>query len=172
MYHVVFGGGDLVDVRFSGNCGREGQWLESVACQALSRNTHVLFLDIPSQVAGPCTEMLLYESAVAMMTMLASGVPSANSPRPSGTKYADHITPLECKFCAEVLKCSAGMSRKEANELAKVLIPKYEGDLYNPPKGKSFQECFDLEALEPTQEYLDIYLKVKKELIELGVPLA
>ena len=63
------------------------------------------------------------------------------------------------------------MSCKEANELAKVLIPKYEGDLYNPPIGKSFRDCYDIETLKPTEEWLGIYLKVKRELIELGVPL-
>ena len=51
------------------------------------------------------------------------------------------------------------------------LIPKYEPDLYNPHIGKSFKECYDLATLEPTPEWLDIYLRVKKELIEMGVPL-
>jgi methylamine--corrinoid protein Co-methyltransferase len=63
------------------------------------------------------------------------------------------------------------MTRKEANEIARVLIPKYEGMLMNPPKGKGTRECWDLKAFKPTQEWLDIYLKVKREIIELGVPL-
>jgi methylamine--corrinoid protein Co-methyltransferase len=116
--------------------------------------------------------MLLHESAVAMMNMSVSGVSAVTTPRTSGVRYTDHLTPLECKFCAEVLKCCAGMTRKKANELAKVLIPKYESMLWNPPKGKSFRDCYDIKALKPIQEWLDIYLKVKKELIELGVPLA
>ena len=43
--------------------------------------------------------------------------------------------------------------------------------LWNPPKGKSFRELYDLETLEPTKEWFDLHLKVKTELIELGVPL-
>jgi methylamine--corrinoid protein Co-methyltransferase len=115
--------------------------------------------------------MLLYESAVGVLNISVSGVSSYQGPRSGGGKYADHITPLECKFCGEVLKCSAGMTRKEVNEITKVLLPRYEGMLLDPPKGKSFRECYDLNTLNPTQEWLDIYLKVKRELIELGVPL-
>jgi len=164
-------GGEELDVRYSGSCGREGQWAESIACQALRRNTHLLNINVINQVAGPSTEMLLYESAVAMLNVSTSGGAGYLGPRTSGTKYADHITPLECKFCAEVLKRSAGMTRKQANEIAKVLIPKYETMLWNPPIGKSFRDCYDINKLQPTQEWLDIYLRVKRELIELGVPL-
>ena len=123
------------------------------------------------QVAGPCTEMLLYESAVGAMYASVSGCPWAWFPQPGGGKYADWVTPLECKFNAEVFKRSAGMTRKQANEIAKVLIPKYEDKLMDPPKGKGVRECCDLKTFKPSQEWLDIYLKVKKELIELGVPL-
>jgi len=164
-------GGEELDVRYSGSCGREGQWAESVACQAVRRNTRLLNINVVNQLAGPCTEMLLYESAVAMLNVSTSGGAGYLGPRTSGTKYANHITPLECKFCAEVLKAAAVMTRKQANEMVKVLIPKYEADLYNPHIGKSFKDCYDLTTLEPTQEWLDIYLKVKRELIELGVPL-
>ncbi|MFC1956218.1 monomethylamine:corrinoid methyltransferase [Chloroflexota bacterium] len=172
VYQTESYGACVVDVRYMGNCGREGQWTDSIATQAISRNTHVLSLPTENQLAGPCTEMLLYESAVAMVNLSASGSAGYVGPRTSGTKYANHISPLECKFCAEVLKASAGMTRQQVNEIVKALIPKYEGDLYHPHIGKSFPECYDLETLKPTQEWLDIYLKVKKELIELGIPLA
>ena len=115
--------------------------------------------------------MLLYESAVGMMNVSASGAAGIIIPRSGGGKYTDWLTPLECKFCGEVLKRSAGMTRKQVNEIAKVLIPKYEDMLMNPPKGKGTRECYDLKTFKPTQEWLDIYLKVKKELIDLGVPL-
>ena len=143
----------------------------SIESQAISRNTHLLKMIATAQVAGPCTEMLLYESAVMMMNVSASGDTQAVFPRSGGGKYTDWLTPLECKFCAEVAKQPVGMTRKQVNEIAKVLIPKYEGMLPNPPLGKSFRECYDLQTMKPTQEWLDIYLNVKRELIELGVPL-
>ena len=164
-------GGGAIDIRYLGNCGREGQWTHSILRQAASRNTHHVSFDMLHQVAGPCTEMLLYEDAVSMMQASASGAAACFVTRSSGVRYAEYLSPLECKFSAEVLKCSAGMTRKKVNEIAKVLIPNYESMLWNPPKGKNFRECYDLKTLKPMKEHLDLYLKIKKELIELGVPL-
>ena len=87
-------------------------------------------------------------------------------------KYTNYLTPLECKFCGEVLKRSAGMKRIDINDIAKQIIPNYEDKLFNPPKGKSFTEFYDIKKLKPSKEWIDIYRKVKKELINLGVPLS
>ncbi len=164
-------GGGSIDVRYLGNCGREGQWTHSILRQAASRNTHHVSFDMLHQVAGPGTEMLLYEDAVSMMQASASGSAGCFATRSSGVRHAEYLSPLECKFCGEVLKRTAGMTRKKVNEIVKVLIPKYENMLYDPPKGKSFRECYDLKTLKPTKECLDVYLRVKKELIDMGVPL-
>ena len=166
-----FVGGSTIDARYGGHCGRHGMWAESIHGQAISRNANLLDRHVLNIVASPCTEMMLYESAVGMLNISTSGVSLYRGPRSGGGKHADHLTPLECKFCGEVLKKSAGMTRKQVNEIAKVLIPKYEDKLREPPAGKRFQDCYDLETMEPTKEWLDIYLKVKREIIELGVPL-
>ena len=168
---ICMSGIDMIDVRYLGNCGREGMWVHSVARQAAARNTHYLVWDMLDQVGGPGTEMLLYEDAVSMLMYSASGGCGCFTTRTSGTRHAEFITPLECKFCCELLHCSAGMTRKQVNEIVKVLIPKYENMLWDPPQGKGFRELFDLETLKPKKEYLDLYLKVKKELIDMGVPL-
>ena len=171
IHEADFAGLDVMDVSYSGSCGRKGLWAQSIPCQAIGRNTHLLKSFTPNQVAGPCTEMVLYESAAAMLTLCTSGAEFTVEPRSGGGRYTDDLTPLECKFCAEVYKRSAGMTRKQANDIVKVLMPKYEDKLKSPDKGKSCHECYDLKALKPTQEWLDIYLKVKKELIALGIPL-
>jgi len=171
VHQSCIGSYSVIDMRYNGNCGRDAQWAISVAYQGVTRNTRLLTQCVLNQVAGPCTDMLLHESAVGMTNLSASGASFSIGPRSAGGKYADYISPLECKFCSEVFKSSAGIKRSDANEIAKVLIPKYEEKLRNPPKGKSFTECFDLMTLRPTKEWLDIYLKVKNELIELGVPL-
>ena len=168
--HVVQFG--VTDARYGGTCGREGQWTQSVQGQALSRNTNLIIEQTISQKAGPATEMLLYESAVGMVQVASSGISMYVGPRTSAVKHVDHISPLECKFCGEVLKASAGMTPEQANEIARTLTPKFEGMLFDPPIGERFQDCYDLKTLKPTQEWLDLYLRVKKELINLGVPLA
>lgn len=106
------------------------------------------------------------------MNASVSGASFSNGPRSAGGRYENYLSPLECKFCAEVFKACAGMSRAQANEIANKILPKYEDKLNTPPKGKSFTECFDIKTLEPTKEWLDIYLRIKKELIGLGMPLA
>ena len=162
-------GTTIVDIRYNGNCGRHGQWAESIHGQAISRNTRLLTHHVLNQTAGPCTEMLLYESAVGVLNISVSGVSMYHGPRSGGGKYADHLTPLECELCGRVLKRSAGMTRKKANEIVKVLIPKYEDQLRNPAKGKSFQDCYDLKTLQPLPEWQNMYLKVKKELVNQGL---
>ena len=65
------------------------------------------------------------------------------------------------------------MKRKDANEIVKALIQKYEEKLPpsgTPPIGKTFSECTDLKTLKPTKEWQAIYHKVKNELVELGLP--
>ena len=89
--------------------------------------------------------------------------------RPTGCKYPNYGSGLENRFCAEVLKSAAGMSRSDANEIVKALVPKYEDKLKYPPKGKSFTECTDLKTLRPTAEWQGIYEKVWKELEDLGL---
>lgn len=161
----------VYDVRFFGNCGRDAVWANSVAIQAVSRNTRFMRNKIVNETAGPCTEMFLYEAAVGLMNHCVSGASKTTQPRSAGGKYKDYLTPLEAWWCGEVFKSCAGMTRKQANEIAKCLIPKYEAQLAAPPKGKPVQECFDLQAMEPSPEYAAIYEKVKHELIDLGMPL-
>ena len=171
IHEVDYASVNAMDVRYSGNCGRAGIWAINMMIQALGRNTHLLKNCISNQVAGPCTEMLLYELATSLMTFTASGVEVGILPRSGGGRYTDYLTPLECKFGAEVFKRSAGMTRKQVNEIAKTLLPRYEDKLKDPPKGKGVRECYDINTWQPTQDWLDIYLKVKRELVEMGIPL-
>ena len=161
----------VYDVRFFGNCGRDGVWANSVAIQAVSRNTRFMRNKIVNETAGPCTEMFLYEAAVGLMNHCVSGASKTTQPRSAGGKFKDHLTPLEAWWCGEVFKSCAGMTRKQANEIAKRIIPKYEAQLAAPPKGKSVRECFNLDTMEPSPEYAAIYDRVKNELIDLGMPL-
>jgi len=61
------------------------------------------------------------------------------------------------------------MSRKDANELVKKILPKYEDKIREAPIGKTISECYDMERVEPTQEYLGLYDKIKKEVSSLGL---
>lgn len=161
--------GVVLDLRYAGNCGREGVWASSVSHQAQSRNTEMLVSGITSQVSGPCTKEILYEMAVGSIDDAVSGCAWQSGNRSAGGRYLNHTSPLEQKFAAEILKASAGMKRTDANEIVKEIIPKYEKILGNPPIGKSFTECTNIKTLQPTREWLDIYEGVWKELEDFGL---
>lgn len=171
VHKSSFVGGAVMDARYAGGCGREGIWAHSVRTQALSRAGHLVMNDVIDQTAGPGTEMLLYESAVGMATIASSGISMTVGPRSANGKYTDHLSPLECRFCGEVLHASGGMKLDDVNEIAKKVIPKYEAQLRNAPKGMSFTECYDINTLRPKEDWLSIYRKVKKEMVDYGVPL-
>jgi methylamine--corrinoid protein Co-methyltransferase len=159
----------VMDIRYLGNCGKEALWATSVSRQAQTRNTHALTFGITSQVSGPCTDMLLYETATISIADSVSGSVMEMGTRPTGCKYPDYGSGLENKFCAEVVKSAASLRRSDANEIVKVLLPKYEDKLRYPLKGKSFTECTDIRTLQPTKEWQEIYDRVWKELEDLGL---
>ena len=171
IQQAIIAGTGAFDFRYLGNCGREALWANSVFHQGVSRNTHTLVHSLVNQTAGPCTDMLLHESVVGMMSVSVSGDSYSVGPRSASGKYTNYVSPLEARFCAEVHKKCAGLKRSDANEIAKSIIPKYDDRLMNPLRGKKFTECFDLKTLKPTKEWHEICDKVKKEIIDLGIPL-
>ncbi len=169
VHRLTLCSGNVMDMRYSGNAGRDAVWAHSVAQQAVNRNADMLTRGLTSQVSGPCTPELLYETAVVGLADGTSGVSFEIGTRPTGCKYPDYASGLENKFAAEIVKVSAGVKREQANEVAREFMPKYEGKLRNPPKGKSFTECTDLKTLQPTKEWLEIYNGVWRELEDLGI---
>jgi methylamine--corrinoid protein Co-methyltransferase len=114
------------------------------------------------------TEMNLYEIASGMITGVVSGG-NIEFGGVGAARNIDHLTPMEPRFASEVAHAAAGMSRAEANEIVKKILPKYEDQLFDPPKGKSFQEVYDWGSIEPCQEYVDLYGRVKDELAGYGL---
>jgi methylamine--corrinoid protein Co-methyltransferase len=165
------GGCQIYDVRYLANVNREGLWALSVAVQAISRNTHLITQPLANSVSGPCTDKLLYEIAAGVATIAASGGSLLTGPRTAGGKLHDYLTPLECRFLAEVGHKASPLQPEKVNAIVKELLPRYEADIKNPNVGKSLQEAYDLKTMRPTDEWEGIYRRVKGELIELGIPL-
>jgi methylamine--corrinoid protein Co-methyltransferase len=175
LMYAVFqgsrGGVPPFDISYMGNSGRRAQWALSVSNQAITRNTNNVYHSIANQVAGPGTEMLLYESLVGMTTMAVTGVTNVVGTRSAGGRLTDYLTPLEHQFAGEVFKAAAGLSREQGNEIARKFIPKYEDQLVAKPDGRSFQELYDIDTLTPIPEWQAMYDKVKQEAIDAGLPL-
>lgn len=149
----------------------ESLWAQSLAFQAISRNSKMLTASLSKPAAGPGTKTLLYENAAFIISGVASGltVPQA-SMTATGTNSC-HCSGLESRFGAEIAHAAAGMSRAQADEIIKNLLAIYEEDLTSKPIGKPFQEVYDLKSLQPTPEWLGTYHEVKNELVGMGLPL-
>jgi len=159
----------IIDMRYLGNCGREAIWANSVCRQACSRNAGTIDINFVNQVSGPCTEMILLETAAASIAGAVSGIAIGGGTTPRRGKFVDYGSGLENKFCAEIYKCSSRLRRRDANEIVKGILPKYEEELNRPPVGRSFIECTDVGTLKPNKEWLDIYEDVWSYIEDAGV---
>ncbi|HHW40641.1 MAG TPA: monomethylamine:corrinoid methyltransferase [Syntrophomonadaceae bacterium] len=164
-------GSPTYDLRYAGNCGRHALWAQTIASQAISRNTNILMNKTINQVSGPCTEMFFLETIAGFVAAGVSGLEFTISPRSGGGRHKNHLTPFEAWYSSAVFKGSAGLSAEKANEILNEVLPKYEKELRNPPKGKSFPECFNVKTLQPTEEYLKMYLRMREYAISLGIPM-
>jgi methylamine--corrinoid protein Co-methyltransferase len=147
----------------------ESLWAQSLAFQAVSRNSKMLTASLCKPAAGPGTKTLLYECAAFIISSVASGLTVPQSAMTATGTNSCHCSGLESRFSAEVSLATAGMSREKADEIVKKLLAIYEDDLASKPIGKPFQEVYDLKTLQPTPEWLGMYDDVKAELVEMGM---
>lgn len=147
-------------------------WAISLGVQALTRNTNLLVDTLVGPAGGPGTKTMLYENAAFVAATTVSGqslMTSCHSA--SGGSIPRHASGLDSKICGEVTHAVRGMTRAEANEIVKQLIPLYVGDLEKKPIGKPFEEVYNIDKVEPTAEWQGMYDEVREELIKLGLPL-
>jgi hypothetical protein len=158
-----------VDIHQVCNTTRQMLWLVSRSHQALARNTHLLHFANTFIAAGPCTEMACYELTAHGITAAVSG---ANlSPAASArNKYPERCTGMEGRICAEAAHSATrmGLTRSEANRIVKEILLKYEKDIPNAPIGKKFSECYDLEKVKPSKEYVELHERTKEEVKKTG----
>lgn len=160
------------DVRFDSGVGRHGIWANSVSCQALSRNTHLIKKLIVDQSAGPGTGEILQMTAAGLIAASASGASYTIGVRSAGGRFKDYISPLEHWVSSDIFRQAAGLSLEKANELVLYLLSQYEDKLKAPPKGKSFSECFDLKTMQPDKEWALIADDFKTDLEAHGFSLS
>lgn len=170
IYQGTFNNSFPFHLHFTSNSGREMLWLVSVKHQAISRNSRYLSTSNGFLNAGPGNEQVLYEAAAHGLASTVSGGHLWEA-APAHNKYRNYATPLEARMACEVGHAAAqqGMTRTEANDIANRMLAKYENTIADAPKGKPFQECYDVKTIRPLPWYEDMYGKVKKEIEEMGV---
>lgn len=83
----------------------------------------------------------------------------------------DLQTPQGPLFAAEMAHAVPGMGRKEANALVNRLLDGYEGRLGDPPRGKTYQESYDVGTGKPLVETAELHQRMKRAVLALGVRL-
>ena len=157
-------------INLSCSSTRDVIWATSVSFQAISRNTNMPTLALAYAAGGPMTESFYYESAAFIAAAISSGV-SFQTPHPAKAVLPDYVTPLEMRTTTEMALACTGMTRKEADRIVNILLPKYEEGLAGASVGKSYTECFDVQSGNPKDEYLSFVEKIKKEFSKTGMPL-
>ena len=143
----------------------------SVVAAATSRNSHLLSEFMTSPVSGPGTHSLLYE-CVAMATVVsACGASRALGVRSGVGVVENHCTGLETRFNGEVARAAAGLSREQADEIVQKAIARYQPVMDQKPVGIPFSEAYDVESMQPTTGWLDVYKRVQDEVFGWGLPL-
>ena len=96
------------------------------------------------------------------------GCPVSGSAAAKGV-VQDKTTGMEARIMGNASVATCGMKISDVNEILNKLIPIYEAQYTNAPQGKTFQECYDVKTVKPTQEYLDVYDKAVQQLRDLGL---
>ncbi len=152
------------------NTTREMLWLVSVTGQALARNTHLVSASNAFMASGPCTEMITFELASHSLASTVSGW-HLNPSAVARNRHPSHASGMEARIHAEVghVAARAGITRKDASKIVCALLDKYEKQIPDAPKGKSFRECYDIETVRPVDEYIRLWEGTKKTLGNLGL---
>jgi len=148
----------------------EKLWAHSVVLQALNTRTNTICFGDSASQSGPGTETHLIELGINTIQGAVNGA-NLFIARQALARMNASQTPLESEFVTEVANATikAGVTRKEANKIIKKLAEKIEGrEVENGPD--DIRECYDLVHHRPTPEYERMYLSVKKEFRNVGIP--
>jgi hypothetical protein len=158
-------------VHFRHGCSttRDSLWVFSVVGRATSRNMRYPDVALVYAAAGPCTKMYFYEAAAANLCCVTSGYGGVQTALPAKGVVEDAITPLEAQFNVEMAYAATEAKTEQASALVTRLLEKYEERIGEAPKGKRYQECYDLTTGRPSEEYIRLYDEVKEELASVGI---
>jgi methylamine--corrinoid protein Co-methyltransferase len=154
----------------SNNTDRMGLWVQAMAGQALASHTPLISVNDLYTVSGLGTPEVLWEVAAGAVIGAVCGLNQHGVGATAGNEK-DHTSGLEARFQAEVAHAALGLKRVEANEIVLACLSHYEQTLAAPNLGKPFPQLYNIDTLEPGEEWLEIYHQVRDELKTLGLDL-
>lgn len=158
-----------VHIRWGSTNTRETLQIAGWACATISEFTDLMTGNQYYPCAGPCTEMCLLEAAAQSVTDTASGREILSGVAAAKGVITDKTTGMEARMMGEVARATAGMDIDSVNAVINNIVSSYEGNYANAPEGKTFQECYDVATVTPTDEYVKVYEGARKKLEEFGL---
>lgn len=158
-----------IHIRWGVTTAKETLQVAAHAAAAIDAHTDLLLANQYYPMAGPCTEMCLLETAAQAITDTASGRELLSGSAAAKGVVQDKTTGMEARIMGNAAIATAGMKVSDVNEVLAKLIPSYECNLANAPQGKTFQECYDVRTVKPTQEYLEVYDRAAQTLRDFGL---
>jgi len=160
-------------VRWGITTARETLLIAAYVNRAIERHHHLLTGNQYYTAAGPCTEMCLLEAAGQAITDTASGREIMSGCASAKGTRLDYTTPIEARMMAYAARAVAGLDVEKVNYLLDKLVTHYEGtgekrNFNFAPLGKTFQECYDVVTLEPTDEHLQVLGQAMKTMEKIG----
>jgi methylamine--corrinoid protein Co-methyltransferase len=149
---------------------RPVMWTANAEARAVERHIGMPIGGYIQSKAGLCTEMALYEKAALVIVEVMFGAAWIWGCGCRNGVGLNVTAGLESRLVAETALAVSGLSREKCAELFYKIQAKFENDMDKAPPGKTFAECYDVQKVQPTAEYLAVYQKVKQELSRLGVP--
>ncbi len=168
MYHASYHIYGHMHLLLSTDTDRMGLWGYAAGGQALALNTPIQSINAIYTRAGLGTEEVLWEIAAASVASTVSGLHQGGVGATGGNSE-DHTSGLENRFNAQIAHSSLGMTREDANGFVLEFLNHYEESHKNPPAGKSFSEIYNVDTLEPNEEWLDKYHQVSEAIVKIGL---
>jgi methylamine--corrinoid protein Co-methyltransferase len=160
-------------IKYKQQTNNHSLFVGSLANQAVARNSHLIATTSHTTAGRPGSDQYAYEFSALALAVVPSGS-NVTGPRPAEPLGFNNVSPLMARLFAEVAHAAAGMTRAQAVPIVEALYDKYKDKITfeKAPRGKPFEELYDVASLTPTPEHQALYDRVKEELMGLGVPLS
>jgi len=158
-----------IHIRWGTTTTRETLKVSGHVAAALDYNTDLLLGSQYYALAGPCTEMCLLETAAQALVDTASGRELLSGVASAKGTIQDMVSPMESRIMGEASMAACGMEISDINRIVDHILKCYEKRYSDPPRGKKFQDCYDVDNLVPTEEYLEVYDSALNTLSECGI---
>ena len=161
--------GGPIHVRWGTTTNRESLQVAAHTAMALDTNTDLLMASQYYTMAGPCTEMNLLEIAAQAMVDTCSGRELLSGVASARGVIQNKVSGMEARMLGEASMATCGMDVHDVNTIVNRILSQYESNYSSPPAGKTFQQCYDMENNQPTEEYLDVYDRTLNRLSNCGI---